>query len=109
MRGRMTAATLSEGDFLAEIDRVLRQRSNLSAIQAALLVAAQLGIASDSRTFSNKVGVAHALALRELNALAETSEFLRISKRDARTLRTHYALSVQARTLLQPVISASVK
>ena len=105
----MTAPIPSEDDFLGEIDRVLQRQPNLSPLQAALLMAAHLGVASDSRTFSNKVGVAHALALRELNALAETSEFLHISKRDARTLRTHYVLSVQARTLLQPVISADVE
>ncbi|MGV4796941.1 hypothetical protein [Rhizobium sp. F40D2] len=65
----------------------------LTSIQAGLLVAAELGIARDSRAFARKLGIAHSLVLRELNALAEREGVLKIVKRDPRTMRVHYILS----------------
>ncbi|TNM61458.1 hypothetical protein FHP24_22440 [Aliirhizobium smilacinae] len=66
--------------------------ARLTPLQAALIVAAERGIARDSRTFARVVGVAHALALREVNALVKMGGSLRVTKREARTLRTHYVL-----------------
>lgn len=62
----------------------------LTSLQAALIVAAEQGIALDSRSFARLLGVAHALVLRELNALLEMDGPLRIVKREARTLRSFY-------------------
>lgn len=64
----------------------------LTPIQAALLAAAGLAIAQDSRTFARLLGLSHALVLRELSMLAQRDR-VRIQGRDRRTLRTHYALA----------------
>lgn len=64
----------------------------LTPIQAALLAAARLAIAQDSRTFARLLGLSHALVLRELSMLAGRDR-VRIERRDQRTLRTHYALA----------------
>lgn len=83
--------------FLALVARLQAEDVQLSAIQAGLLAAAALGIAHDSRTFARQLGLAHALVLRELNALAERGDRLSIDKRDARTMRTHYTTFGQVR------------
>ncbi len=82
--------------FLALVATAQEGDPALSSIQAAIMVAADLGIASDSRTFARILGIEHALALRELNALADMAGYLTIVKRDARTLRTFYQ-TVEAR------------
>nr|WP_206118320.1 hypothetical protein [Rhizobium laguerreae] len=64
----------------------------LTSIQAGLLVAAELGIARDSRAFARLLGIAHSLVLRELNVLGEREGVLQIVKRDLRTMRVHYTL-----------------
>lgn len=76
--------------FLALVATAQEGDPALSSIQAAILIAADLGIARDSRTFARVLGIEHALALRELNALAERGDVIAIVKRDARTLRTFY-------------------
>ncbi|MGR9200587.1 hypothetical protein [Rhizobium leguminosarum] len=83
----------SEADrFLALVAAAQGRDNRLTPIQAGLLVAADLGIARDSRTFARMLGIAHSLALRELNALAEREGMLQIVKRDLRTMRVHYTL-----------------
>lgn len=76
--------------FLALVASTQENNSALTSIQAAILVAADLDISRDSRSFANLFGIEHALALRELNALAECGDVLTIVKRDPRTLRTFY-------------------
>ncbi len=78
--------------FLALVAAAQGRDVGLTSIQAGLLVAAELGIARDSRAFARLLGVAHALVLRELNDLAEREGVLQIVKRDLRTMRVHYAL-----------------
>ncbi|WP_411036341.1 hypothetical protein [Shinella sp. BYT-45] len=78
--------------FLALAARLREEDSQLSPIGAGLLAAAHMGIAHDSRTFARLLGLAHALVLRELAALAGRGDLLHIEKRDGRTMRTHYAL-----------------
>ena len=80
------------GDFLALVARLQGEDPQLTGIQAALVAAARMGVASDSRTFARRLGLAHALVLRELNALAERGGAICIEGRDARTLRTRYCL-----------------
>jgi len=83
----------SEADrFLALVVAAQGRDNRLTPIQAGLLVAADLGIARDSRTFARMLGIAHSLVLRELNALAEREGMLQIVKRDLRTMRVHYTL-----------------
>ncbi|MBX4958092.1 hypothetical protein [Rhizobium lentis] len=78
--------------FLALVAAAQDRDMRLSSIQAGLLVAAELGIASDSRSFAHKLGIAHAVVLRELSALAER-DALQIVERDPRTMRVHYRLA----------------
>ncbi|WP_027664576.1 hypothetical protein [Rhizobium leguminosarum] len=78
--------------FLALVAAAQDRDTRLTSIQAGLLVAAELGIARDSRAFARKLGIAHSLVLRELNVLAEREGLLRIVKRDLRTMRVHYTL-----------------
>ncbi|MFS8147322.1 hypothetical protein [Rhizobium sp. BR 249] len=79
--------------FLALVAAAQERDSRLTSIQAGLLVAAELGIARDSRSFARMLGIAHSLVLRDLNALAEREGVLEIVKRDPRTMRVHYALT----------------
>ncbi|MBY5312673.1 hypothetical protein GR210_09760 [Rhizobium leguminosarum] len=78
--------------FLALVAAAQGRDTRLTSIQAGLLVAADLGIARDSRTFARMLGIAHSLVLRELNVLAEREEVLQIVKRDPRTMRVQYTL-----------------
>jgi hypothetical protein len=83
----------SEADrFLALVAAAQGRDNRLTSIQASLLVAAELGIAGDTRTFARMLGIAHSLVLREVNALAEREGVLQIVKRDLRTMRVHYTL-----------------
>lgn len=79
--------------FLALVAAAQLRDVGLTSIQAGLLVAAELGIASDSRSFARMLGIAHALVLRELSALAARDDVLEIVKRDPRTMRAHYRLA----------------
>ncbi|MEH7881247.1 hypothetical protein V7798_34165 [Rhizobium laguerreae] len=78
--------------FLALVAAAQGRDIGLTSIQAGLLVAAELGIAGDSRAFARMLGIAHSLVLRELNVLAEREGVLQIVKRDLRTMRVHYTL-----------------
>ncbi|MCV9944971.1 hypothetical protein [Rhizobium sp. BT-175] len=78
--------------FLALVAAAQGRDIRLTSIQAGLLVAAELEIARDSRTFARMLGIAHSLVLRELNALAEREGVLQIVKRDLRTMRVYYTL-----------------
>ncbi|MBY5754255.1 hypothetical protein [Rhizobium leguminosarum] len=78
--------------FLALVAAAQGRDIRLTSIQAGLLVAAELGIARDSRAFARLLGIAHSLVLRELNDLAEREGALQIVKRDLRTMRVHYTL-----------------
>ncbi|ALN72573.1 hypothetical protein M673_07590 [Aureimonas sp. AU20] len=64
----------------------------LSPIGAAIVAACAEGLASDSRSVSNGLGIAHALVLREIHAL-RAQGILDITRRDARTMRTFYAFA----------------
>ncbi|MBY5378004.1 hypothetical protein ACC713_31710 [Rhizobium johnstonii] len=78
--------------FLALVAAAQGRDTRLTSIQAGLLVAADLGIARDSRAFARILGIAHSVVLRELNVLAEREDVLQIVKRDPRTMRVHYTL-----------------
>lgn len=69
----------------------------VDATGAALVAAIHLGIASDSRSLSNKLGIAHAIVLRAINALS--GSLLTVVRRDARTQRTFVTLTDEAEAL----------
>ncbi|MBX4891455.1 hypothetical protein [Rhizobium bangladeshense] len=81
--------------FLGLVASAQDRDSELTSIQAGLLVAAELGIAFDSRTFARMLGIAHALVLRELSALTVRDDKLEIVRRDPRTMRVHYRLAAR--------------
>jgi hypothetical protein len=76
--------------FLHLVERALANNPELSPVQGAILVAARQDIARDSKTFARLFGMAHAIVLRELNALIQTTGLVTQTNRDTRTLRTHY-------------------
>ena len=78
--------------FLALVDKLMFCDAGLTQLQAGILAAAWLGIAHDSRSFARLFGIPHALVLRDLTELGEKRDLIRITGRDARTLRNHYAL-----------------
>ncbi|MBB2674446.1 hypothetical protein CPT32_12205 [Rhizobium sophoriradicis] len=89
----MSEEASDAGRFLDLVAAAQARNAGLTSIQAGLLVAAELNIATDSRSFARKLGIAHALVLRELNALAERDDTLEIVKRDPRTMRVFYRLA----------------
>ncbi|UHS56632.1 hypothetical protein [Agrobacterium vaccinii] len=88
----------SAARFLAVAEQISQTAPvALDATGAALVAAVHLGIGNDSRSLSNKLGIAHALVLREINALS--GRMLTIVKRDARTQRTWVDLTDEASSL----------
>ena len=87
--------------FMAQVERIAAAEPRLTQLQAALIAACLLDIAHDSRGFARLLGMAHALVLRDLNALAEMGGFIEITRRDARTMRTFYAAAPAAAGLLE--------
>ncbi len=91
--------------FMATVDEVLQiAPAGLQPTSAALIVAVHIGLGSDSRSLSNKLGIAHALVLREISALSGT--LLHIVRREARTQRTFVELTEEAKTLASTASNA---
>ncbi len=90
----------SAARFLAVVEQISQTAPvALDANGAALIAAVHLGIGSDSRSLSNRLGIAHALVLREINGLSV--RMLTIVKRDPRTQRTWVELTDEAVSLAQ--------
>jgi hypothetical protein len=102
------AEALTEERFLALVDEVRGAEPALSPLGAALLLAWHLGVAKDSRDFARRLGVEHALALRELTILAEQLELVAITSRNARTQRTGYAPTAAGERVLWRVLRLPV-
>lgn len=91
---------ISEEQFLALVADLCAAAGDLTPLGAGVVLASYLGIASDSRTFSRLFGLAHALVLREVTALADERGLIDIVERNARTQRTMFALTDRARAVL---------
>jgi hypothetical protein len=92
----MTSATcdeVSEDQFMRIVATICASDPSLTPVGAALLAAHHLGIAKDSRTFSRKLGIAHALVLREISGISGDGGFLTIIGRNERTHRVELALT----------------
>lgn len=85
----MNGGTPESERFVALVARLQADDPLLTPIQAGLVVAAGLGIAGDSRAFARLLGLAHALVLRELSVLV-VRNLLYVTKRDGRTMRSHF-------------------
>lgn len=92
------AAAADEAAFLARVERIARRRPGLEPIEAVLLAASSVGAVADSRSLARTFDVAHAHALRAVAALEEAG-LLAVSRRDVRSSRTHYALTVAGAAL----------
>ncbi|MBN9251680.1 MAG: hypothetical protein BGO03_01630 [Mesorhizobium sp. 61-13] len=95
----MSASEPDPEAFLTAVDKLMICDCRLTRLQAGLLAATQLDIAHDSRSFARLLGVPHALVLRVLAELGEREGLIRVTKRDARTMRNHYALGEEGESL----------
>ncbi|WP_409561933.1 hypothetical protein [Hyphomicrobium sp. MC8b] len=92
---------LTEDGFLEAVSAIRFIAPDLSPIGAAMLAAIHFDIANDSRAFSLKLGVEHALTLREVTALSSPElGLLNIVSRSERTQRTHFALTDKSNQLI---------
>ncbi|AYM05374.1 hypothetical protein G6L26_005805 [Agrobacterium radiobacter] len=88
----------SAAAFMAAVERVQESSSQvLTATGAAILLAVYLNIAADSRSIANRLGLAHALILREITLLSP--RFVRVTKRDARTQRSFLEATEEGQAL----------
>ncbi|MCZ7865976.1 MULTISPECIES: hypothetical protein [Agrobacterium] len=88
----------SAAAFMAAVERVQESSSRaLTATGAAILLSLRLNIAADSRSIANRLGLAHALILREITALSP--RFVRVTKRDARTQRSFLEATEEGQAL----------
>ena len=60
-----------------------------------MIAALTLRITNDTKSFARIFGVEHAIALRDLQSLADRGA-VAVIRKDARTLRTWYALTASA-------------
>lgn len=92
--------------FFAVVERIGKAAPvAIDATGAALIAAVHLGVGSDSRSLSNKLGIAHALVLREITALSD--RWVRVTKRDVRTQRTFIELTDEGSILAQQAAEAA--
>jgi len=91
---------ITEEKFLEAVSALSSEEPALSQLGAAILAAFYFDIAKDSRTFSRKLDIAHAIALREITALSDDTGLLKVVGRNSRTQRTEFALTENALQLL---------
>lgn len=92
---------MEEAEYMELVDALEAASGKISRLSAGILVALALDIASDSRSFSRILGVAHALVLREVVALGAEGGYIRIRQRDERTQRTRYELNATGNRLVE--------
>ena len=98
----------SAARFMAVVEEISRTAPvAIDATGAALIAAVHLGVGTDSRSLSNKLGLEHALVLREINTLS--GRFLTIGKRDPRTQRTWVELTGEADKLASCACDVALK
>lgn len=92
---------ITEEAFLSKAAALSAMSDPLTQLGAAILLAVDLGIAKDSRSFARIFGLEHALVLRAVTELSgDNASLLRITQRNERTQRTAYSLTAAAETLL---------
>ncbi|WP_425349404.1 hypothetical protein [Falsochrobactrum shanghaiense] len=94
---------MDEAEYMALVDALEATSDKISRLGAGIIAALAFNVASDSRSFARRLGVAHALVLREVTLLGEQDDYIIIRQRDARTQRIHYVLSPAGETLLAEV------
>ncbi len=95
------ANEITEDQFLEAVSAIRFVAPDLSPIGAAIVAAIYFGIAKDSRSFSLKLGIEHALVLREITALSSPElGLIEIVSRSERTQRTQIALTAKGNDLI---------
>ena len=87
-------------------DLLERNPDDLSPLAAGVLAAAHLGLSQDSRSFATKLGIAHALVLRECVALAEDHRLIDLDGRHDRSQRVFFSLTEKGQNTLAGVCPA---
>lgn len=102
------ASEITEDDFLEAVSAIRFVAPDLSPIGAAILAAIHFGIAKDSRAFSLKIGIEHALTLREITALSSPElGLLVVISRSERTQRAQIALTGKGEELISRAIGSN--
>ena len=94
---------MEEAEYMTLVDALEAASGKISRLGAGIIAALALDIASDSRSFSRILGVAHALVLREVAALGAEGGYIRIWQRDERTQRTRYELNTTGNRLVEEI------
>jgi hypothetical protein len=94
---------MEEAEYMTLVDALEAASGKISRLGAGIIAALALDIASDSRSFSRILGVAHALVLREVAALGAEGGYIRIRQRDERTQRTRYELNTTGNRLVEEI------
>lgn len=84
-------------------DLVAQNPEDLSPLGAGVLAAAHFGLSHDSRSFAARLGVAHALVLRECVSLAEEHHFIDLEDRGDRSQRVFFRLTQRGQKTLARV------
>lgn len=92
---------MEEAEYMALVDALEAASGKISRLGAGIIAALALDTASDSRSFSRILGVAHALVLREVVVLSAEGGYIRIRQRDERTQRTRYELNATGHRLVE--------
>ncbi len=86
--------------FMSRVEALLEGHAlEISPLAAGILVAIDMGIA-DSRSFAHRLGMEHALVLREIAHLSGPDGLVIVTGRQEKTLRTSLALSARGERLL---------
>lgn len=94
---------MEEAEYMAMVDAIEAASGKISRLGAGIVAALALDIASDSRSFSRILGVAHALVLREVVALSADGGYINVRQRDERTQRTRYELNRTGNRLIEEI------
>jgi hypothetical protein len=96
------SATPDTNLFISRVGALLKEEAlAISPLAAGIVVAVDMGIAEDSRSFARRLGIAHALILREIACLSGPDGLVTVTGRHARSLRTSIALSSRGELLLR--------
>lgn len=88
--------------FERSIQTLLEQNPmGLSPLAAGVIAACKTGIVKDSRDISNKLGIEHALILRECILLEHEHDLVEISEKNERTQRVKIFLKDGAQELFR--------
>ncbi len=83
--------------MLAVVTALTKSHADLSPLGAGIIAAAHLAIADNSMTFATKLGVAHAIVLRECVMLGEGG-WITLTDRGDRSGRLFYTATNRGRT-----------